>query len=414
VTHLFKVGLFTNAGSLTLRMVSISHKNKNRMPGKKDMAGVRKRKGRQPPWCSMDNWVPERHENLSLERKKAVVLEKQRHRSSVKHPKGLVPPPRKNTSSEREKRRTQVESSVSGKELNIYIDTLEVPVHLDDISIDAKHSMGTAPPAFRLKGLPLVLFIPILIAIKPSLRKELFTKTRSISGTNTDQYYLKNQDPTLPKGEAVYQDWRKSTLLDRCSVCAIDSLAWSILEALPDVTNPEDWRVDVGFLCNRKDNGEVHQTLHLDVPEAVDFEDKTLLPYIVHIPLCTEGMALQVVSANGEDNPPNFRYYGFGEAAVLRADCWHGGCYGTKGNTRMRIYLSHKDFPDDPGVENLRHKRCGLPNTKAWPIASSILKLSQESDVKVHRSLRKNWYRNRLVSTMKGPEFLSLDVLSNV
>ncbi len=151
-----------------------------------------------------------------------------------------------------------MESSVSGKKLNIYLDTLEVPVHLDDISIGGIHSIGNAPPAFWVKGLPLVLFIPILIAIKPSLRKELFTKTRSISGTNTDQYYLKNQDPTLPKGEAVYQDWRKSTLLDRCSVCAIDSLAWSILEALPDVTNPEDWRVDVGFLCNRKDNGEVH------------------------------------------------------------------------------------------------------------------------------------------------------------
>ncbi len=110
-------------------------------------------------------------------------------------------------------------------------------------------------------------------------------------------------------------------MLDRCSVCAIDSLAWSILEALPDVIKPEDWRVEVGFLCNRKEDGEVHQTLHLDVPEAANFEDKTLLPYIVHIPLCTEGMALQVVSTNGEDNPPKFCYYGFGEAAVLRADC---------------------------------------------------------------------------------------------
>jgi hypothetical protein len=148
------------------------------------------------------------------------------------------------------------------------------------------------------------------------LRKELFNKTRSISGTNTDQYYLKNQDPTLPKGEAVYQDWKKSTLLDRCSVCAIYSLVWSLLEALPDVIKPEDWRVEVGFLCNHKDDGEVHKTLHLDVPEDVYFEDKTLLPYIVHIP-CTEGMALQVMTANGDDNPPNLCYYGYGDAAVL-------------------------------------------------------------------------------------------------
>jgi hypothetical protein len=161
-------------------------------------------------------------------------------------------------------------------------------------------------------------------------------------------------------------------------------------------------------------DGEVYQTLHLDVPEAEHFEDKTLLPYIVHIPLCAEGMALQIVSANGEDNPPNFCYYGFGEAAVLRSDCWHGGCYRTKGNTRMRIYLSHKNFPEDRGNENLCHKRCGLPDKKTWPAASSILKLSRECDVKLHRSLRPNWYRIRLVSTMKGPEFLSMDLLSNV
>jgi hypothetical protein len=165
-------------------------------------------------------------------------------------------------------------------------------------------------------------------------------------------------------------------------------------------------------LCNRKVGGEVHQTLHLDVPEAEHFGEKKMLPYIVHIPLCTEGMALQVVSESGDNNPPSFRYYSFGEAAVLRADCWHGGCYGTKGNIRMQIYLSHKRFPEDCGNENLRHKRCGLPDH--WPPASSILKLSQDADVKLSHSLRPNWYRNRLVSTMKGPEFLSLDLLSNV
>ncbi len=375
-----------------------------------------KRKAR-PPWTPMDNWESKRHQNLSLERKKAMVLEKKRNQFSKRPPSDQAtrnPPLRKDTSTERDKRSRRVEASISGKKLNLYLDTLEVPAHLDALSLDGSLSIGTTPPAYRVQGLPLALFLPILITIKHSIKEKLFTKTRTISGTNTDQYYLKNQDPSLPRGEAVYQDWRKSTLLDRCTVCAIDSLAWSILEALPDVTNPEDWSVEVGFLCNRKVGGEVHQTLHLDVPEAENFGEKMLLPYIVHIPLCTEGMALQVVSANGENNPPNFRYYSFGEAAVLRADCWHGGCYGTKGNIRMRIYLSHKRFPEDRGNENLRHKRSGLPDQTAWPPASGILKLSQDADVKLSRSLRPNWYRNRLVSTMKGPEFLSLDLLSNV
>jgi hypothetical protein len=271
--------------------------------------------------------------------------------------------------------------------------------------------LESSPPAFWVKGLPLGLFIPILVIIKHSLKEGLSTKTRSISGTYTDQYYLKNQDPTLPREETVYQDWRKSTLLDRCTVCAIDSLALPILEALPGVTKPEDWSVEVGFLRNCKVDGEVHQTLHLDVPEAENLKEKTLLPYIVHIPLCTEGMALQVVSTNREDNPPNFCYYRFGEAAVLQVD---GGCYGTKENICMRIYISHKNFPENRGNENLLHKRCGLPDKKTWPAASSILKLSQESDVKLYHSLWPNWYRNRLVSTMKVPEYLSLDLLSNV
>jgi hypothetical protein len=186
------------------------------------------------------------------------------------------------------------------------------------------------------------------------------------------------------------------------------------LEALPDVSNPADWSIEVGFLCNRKENGEVHQTLHLDVPEADNFGRKDILPYIVHIPLCSEGMALQVVGANGQENPPHFRFYSFGEAAVLRADCWHGGCYGSQGNIRLRIYLAHKDFPGNQVVDSLLHKRCNLPDTALWPSASTILKHSQQSDTETCRTLRQNWYKNRLVATMKGPEFLSLDLLSTI
>jgi hypothetical protein len=78
----------------------------------------------------------------------------------------------------------------------------------------------------------------------------------------------------------------------------------------------------------------------------------------------------------------------------------------------MRIYLTHKDFPGNQVVENLLHKRCGLPDTAQWPSASSILKLAQKSDTTTNRTLRPNWYRNRLVHTMRGTEFLSLDLLS--
>jgi hypothetical protein len=65
-------------------------------------------------------------------------------------------------------------------------------------------------------------------------------------------------------------------------------------------------------------------------------------------------------------------------------------------------------------VENLLHKRCNLPDSSQWPTASSILKFSQQSDTQTGRTLRQNWYRNLLVATMKGQEFLSLDLLSTV
>jgi hypothetical protein len=81
--------------------------NNNMKPRKKEMAGVAKRKARQPPWYSMDNWVPERDENLLLERKKGMIWEKKkRDQSSVKDSKDLVLPPQKNTSTERKKENT--------------------------------------------------------------------------------------------------------------------------------------------------------------------------------------------------------------------------------------------------------------------------------------------------------------------
>jgi hypothetical protein len=64
----------------------------------------------------------------------------------------------------------------------------------------------------------------------------------------------------------------KSNLLERTTICAIDKLTWSILEAQPNVKKPDDWSIEVIFVCNQKDNGEVHQTLHHDVPKAEIFE----------------------------------------------------------------------------------------------------------------------------------------------
>jgi hypothetical protein len=171
------------------------------------------------------------------------------------------------------------------------------------------------PPIFRIRGLPLVHFFPILVALKGKARAGDFQAIQKISGTNTEQFYISSADCSLPKGEAVFKGWRKASC--PITVCAIDSLAWSILNALPEIENPADWSVDIGFLKNSKANGAVHQTLHIDVPEALDYEPRNRIPYVVHIPLCEEGMALQIVGDDGCNNPPPFQYYSLGEAAVL-------------------------------------------------------------------------------------------------
>ncbi len=81
--------------------------------------------------------------------------------------------------------------SISGRKLNLYLDSFELPIHIDDLdqSPPSENSIQPSyPAAFRVRGLPLVHFVPILIAIKDPAKRGMFTVTRGISGTNTDQY----------------------------------------------------------------------------------------------------------------------------------------------------------------------------------------------------------------------------------
>jgi hypothetical protein len=368
-----------------------------------------------------EDWSSERIANLEEERKKDIgrtkkknTMAKMRKADNLKsHPAKQYT--RVGTSIEREKRSKRVEQSVSGKKLNLYFDSLPNPLHLEDVSkstFPGITDQATLPRIFRIRGLPLVHFFPILVTLKGKARAGAFQAIRKITGTHTEQFYLSSADGSLPKGEAVVRSWRKACC--PITVCAIDSLAWSILNALPGLENPGDWSVEVGFLTNCKDNGAVHQTLHLDVPEALNFEPSNKIPYIVHIPLCNEGMALQIVGEDGCYNPPLFRYYALGEAAVLRADVWHGGSYGTKGNMRMRMILTHHSFPCDRQKDKLQHLRKDLPDTSTWPPPNDILKLAQHRDLANCRCLQTNWYRNRVSSACNGPEFLSQDYLSNL
>ena len=110
----------------------------------------------------MELWDSEMCGNLSVKRKKGKNLQKKR--ISPRNYVSLPPSDSgKDTSTEHEKRRKRVESSVSGKKLNIYLDSLEVFTHLDGLQTGEEHSIGREPPAFHVRGLSLVNFVPILI-----------------------------------------------------------------------------------------------------------------------------------------------------------------------------------------------------------------------------------------------------------
>lgn len=81
------------------------------------------------------------------------------------------------------------------------------------------------------------------------------------------------------------------------------------------------------------------------------------MPWIVHVPLCREGMMLHVWPTQRDLGThaleaeklklgtPRLVYVAFGDYLLLRADVCHGGCFGSKGNMRFHMVLRKKDCP---------------------------------------------------------------------
>jgi hypothetical protein len=75
------------------------------------------------------------------------------------------------------------------------------------------------------------------------------------------------------------------------------------------------------------------------------------MPWILHVPLCQEGMMLHVwpttrdaeTHADEFENfklgKPEYIHVAFGDALLLRADVAHGGCFGSQGNSRFHMVL---------------------------------------------------------------------------
>jgi hypothetical protein len=138
-----------------------------------------------------------------------------------------------------------------------------------------------------------------------------------------------------------------------------------------------------GLLCNMKEfKGMSIQAPHWDFVgwRKTRAED---MPWVVHVPLCEEGMMLHVWPTERHEpshmlpkekfgvGTPQLVHIAFGDALVLRADVCHGGCFGSVGNMRFHMVLRKENcelvtkelhFLEHAGVEasTFKEKMNGL------------------------------------------------------
>ena len=116
-----------------------------------------------------------------------------------------------------------------------------------------------------------------------------------------------------------------------------------------------------------------------------------MLPYDITIPLCEEGMAIRIHATNGE---VQYRYFGLGEACILRGDVHHGGSYGSQGNLRLRIAMTPKGFPDSVKhrVEYAKEEQYKF-DEEGMMAASDVLSFSRRQCMASGRTMKDGIYQ---------------------
>ena len=376
-------------------------------------------------WKTIDSWSANKCENLSAIEKsvddRQANNQRQRGRRKLKtgNKQGNL------TNKERKQKQSQLEKSLVGYSLSFSLNGEKNPFNYSNC-IGSNYNEGNSLSIFRLQCIPIHLMAPILIASKHPGRIAGAGAGKNdgayldIVNVNTAIIYLSRQDQkSRERDKERTRDWRKSDMLSIDSIFAIDTLACKIIKEVHGHhdRNPRNWVFEPELLFNKKTGGEVHQALHLDFPGADQQKNKHLLPIIVHIPMCQEGMTLQVGGVVGGvvdgDNPPTFRFYSFGEAAVLRADVRHGGCYGGEGNVRFRLVLTHESYIPLPRP-NLDCVTENRPNTDLCTSPGKILEYSRLKAVREGRTMQKDFYLNKFLKAMEGMEFVSEGLTGNI
>ena len=88
------------------------------------------------------------------------------------------------------------------------------------------------------------------------------------------------------------------------------------------------------------------QSAHTDF--EMEFEvGAPLRPWILHCPLCKEGMWILIwTGPHHEGEKPLLVHIPFGRMMLLKSDVVHSGCYGQSGNLRLHAVFRHRARPE--------------------------------------------------------------------
>ena len=94
---------------------------------------------------------------------------------------------------------------------------------------------------------------------------------------------------------------------------------------------------------------QYHQNAHVDLSTSVFVPHKPL-GFIMHLPLCSEGMWLRIWERDGVPRLTSTGYYihiPFGSVLFLRSDIVHSGIFGSPGNVRLHCAFQPISNPGD-------------------------------------------------------------------
>ena len=132
-------------------------------------------------------------------------------------------------------------------------------------------------------------------------------------------------------------DWKSSNLVTSVEKIVLEGVLQLLKNAIEDAVDQKDILTTMipGFVTTGK---AVHQGYHLDNTE-INFDTENEA-FIVHIPLCVEGMWLRLAKLEKNKLNETMYHIPFGRGIILPSYQLHSGHYGQEGNLRFHAVLS--------------------------------------------------------------------------